>query len=149
MNSRCQFLRPKIYFLLWFLFKKGCAHVMNSSWRDLTAQHYAIKMNSMYARVPGIAQQGVQPRAGSHFWSFHVITILGVGCLTSSMGLSGMEFVLCFPKKRASQGTWSCCFLFQDVKKLVRMLWCPLGQSCASAVTMLHPPSRASFVCAD
>lgn len=25
MNSRCQFLHPKIYFLLWFLFKKGCA----------------------------------------------------------------------------------------------------------------------------
>lgn len=31
MNSRCQFLHPKIYFLLWFLFKKGCARVMSSS----------------------------------------------------------------------------------------------------------------------
>lgn len=31
MNSRCQFLHPEIYFLLWFLFKKGCVCVMSSS----------------------------------------------------------------------------------------------------------------------
>lgn len=63
MNSRCQFLHPEIYFLLWFLFKKGCACVMSSSWWGLAAQHYATKMNSVYAGASGMAQQGVRPGA--------------------------------------------------------------------------------------
>lgn len=52
MNSRCQVLHPQIYFLLWFLFKKGCACVMSSSWWGLTAQHYATKINHMLCRSP-------------------------------------------------------------------------------------------------
>lgn len=63
MNSRCQVLHPEIYFLLWFLFKKGCACVMSSSWWGLTAQHYATEINSVYAGAPGMAQWGIKPGA--------------------------------------------------------------------------------------
>lgn len=128
MNSRCQFLHPKIYFLLWFLFKKGCAWVMNSSWWGLTAQHYATKMNNMYAGVPGMAQQGVQPGARSHFWGFYTIPVPAWHLPRDS---TGMFFIPHFPKQRASQETWTCWFSFQKVQNLlVRMIRCPLGKSC-------------------
>lgn len=146
MNSRCQVLHPEIYFLLWFLFKKGCACVMSSSWWGLTAQHYATEINSMYAGAPGTAQRGVRP-------GYSPIS----GASTSSLCLSDisrvwteMVFAAFSPKERTSHETWPSWFSFQKPQNLlVRMPRCPSGQSCTLGVTMPHPPGEVSLVGAD
>lgn len=113
----------------------------------LTAQHYAIKMNSMYARVPGIAQQGVQPRAGSHFWDFHVITILGMGCLTSSVGLHEWILFLVFPRREQAMEPGPAD-LFQDVKKIGEDAMTPSGtELCFSSDHVSSSKQSKSCVC--
>lgn len=109
MNSRCQVLHPKIYFLLWFLFKKGCAWVMSSSWWALPAQHYATEINSVYAGAPGMARRGVQPGSSPTSGASTLSLCLSdVSCVWTGMAFAA------FSPKRASHDNCPFRFPFQN-----------------------------------
>lgn len=150
MNSRCQVLHPQIYFLLWFLFKKGCACVMSSSWWGLTAQHYATKINHMLCRNPWHGTVRSSTWGQPCFRILHIVpesVCLSVWQLSSVW--TGTGFAAFFLRGQVVKPVHPD-FLSKACKIYsVRMLWCPLGQSCALAVTMPHLPGKVSLVSVD
>lgn len=114
MNSRCQVLHPQIYFLLWFLFKKGCACVMSSSWWGLAAQHYATRINPMLCRSPwhGTVRSSTwgQPCFGASR-SFCV-------CLTA-LKCTDRDSICCLFSQRANCETCPSWFSFQSPQNLL------------------------------
>lgn len=110
MNSRCQVLHPQIYFLLWFLFKKGCACVMSSSWWGLTAQHYATKINHTLCRSPWHGTVRSSAWGQPCFGSLHIIP---VSVWHLSNVCTGTGFAAFF-SQRASCETCPSCFPFQS-----------------------------------
>lgn len=126
MNSRCQVLHPQIYFLLWFLFKKGCACVMSSSWWGLTAQHYATRINHMWCRSPWHSEElNLGPAL---FWE---PPHRSVSVWHLSTAWIGTGFAAFFLRGQVVKPV-HLDFLSKAPKIYsVRMLWCALGQSCA------------------
>lgn len=146
MNSRCQVLHPQIYFLLWFLFKKGCACVMSSSWWGLTAQHYTTKINHMLCRSPwhGTARSSTWGRPC--FGSLHIIP-MSVWHLSSVW--IGTGFAAFFFRAQVVKPVPPDFFSKAPKIYSVRMLQCPLGQGCALAVTVPQLPGKVSLVSVD